>query len=211
MADVSFTPKFTPPRPWRNNVDRVTAEGAGGFNDRFAAIATDFASLHDVVGAVNTALIALGTQPAPTQQRITVSPALVAVSAPGVVGWNIDGSGFANRPGNQPNVSGVQSVSLPAGAQLVTLRVVGQANSTNAALRVRVALMRSRLLGTPQPAERIVRVEVTSDPFDGGLNIDSALATVSADHRYFLLATAENAVPADIVSLSAFQIIYLAG
>ena len=82
----------------------------------------------------------------------------------------------------------MQSVSLPAGAQLVTLRVVGQANSTNAALRVRVALMRSRLLGTPQPAERIVRVEVTSDPFDGGLNIDSALATVSADHRYFLLA-----------------------
>jgi hypothetical protein len=209
MAEVSFTPEFTPPRPWRNNVDRVTAEGAGGFNDRFAAIATDFASLHDVVGAINTSLIALGTQPAPTQQRITVSPALVPVS--GSASWTHDAAGVASRPGNLPSVAGLQSVSLPTDAVLRTLRVVGQANSTNAGLRVRVALLRSRLLGTPQAAERIVRVEVTSDPFDGGLNIDGPLATVSADFRYFLLATVDNAVAADVVTLSAFQIIYLAG
>ena len=88
--------------------------------------------------------------------------------------------------------------------------MVGQANSTNATLKVRVALMRSRLLGTPQPAERVVRVNVTSDPFDGGLNVDAALAPVDANFRYFIFATVDNGVPADIVTLSAFQIIYLA-
>jgi hypothetical protein len=207
MPDISFTPTFHP-TDYVDNRDRVQAGGPNGFNARFQAIAADLTSLHDVVGVINTTLIALGTQPAPTQQRITLSPALVPIDQ--AASWAHDDSGFANRPGNNPAVSGLQSVSPPPGAQLQTLRVVGQANSTNANLRVRVALMRSRLLGTPQPAERIVRVDVTSDPFDGSLNVDPALATVSADFRYFLLATVNNAVPADVVTLSAFQIIYLA-
>jgi hypothetical protein len=147
------------------------------------------------------------TLPTP-QQRITLSPALVPIGQ--AASWAHDVAGLALRPGDKPSVSGLQSFSLPPGAQLQALRVVGQANSTNPNLRVRVTLMRSRLLGTPQPAERIVRVEVTSDPFDRSLDVDAALATVSADFRYFLLATVDNAVPADIVTLSAFQIIYLA-
>jgi hypothetical protein len=208
MADISFTPTFHH-TDYVDNRDRVQAGGPNGFNARFQAIASDLTSLHDVVGVINTSLIALGTQPAPTQQRITLSPALVPIGQ--AASWTHDVAGFASRPGDKPSVSGLQSVSLPPGAQLLTLRVVGQANSTNATLRVRVAFMRSRLLGTPQPAERIVRVEVTSDPFDGGLNVDPALATVSAEFRYFLLATVDNAVPADVVTLSAFQIIYLAG
>lgn len=209
MADVVFTPTFTPPTPWVDGRDRVRAAGAGGFNDRFSAIAGDLAALHDVVADINTSLLALGQQPAPTQQRITLSPALVAIS--GAAAWTHDIAGFASRPGNQPSVAGLMPVSLPAGARLVTLRVVGQANSTNANLRVRVALMRSRLLGTPQPAERLVRVEVTADPFDGGLNVDPQLAVVDPNFRYFIHATADNGVPADVVTLSAFQIIYLAG
>jgi hypothetical protein len=161
-----------------------------------------------VVTKINTSLNELGQQPAPTQQRITLSPALVPIA--GTAGWTSDVAGFAVRPAAQTAVAGLMPVSLPAGAQLVTLRVVGQNNGTGPNLRVRVALMRSRLLGTPQPADRLVRVSVDSDPFDGGLNIDPTLATVDANFRYFLLATVDNAAAGDVISLSAFQIIYLA-
>ena len=100
MADVAFTPSFTPPTPWVDGRDRVRAAGSGGFNDRFSSIADDFASLQEVVGDISSSLKDLGRQPDPVQQRITLSPALVGVT--GTAAWTHDSAGFASQPAPSP-------------------------------------------------------------------------------------------------------------
>ncbi|MGX2998569.1 hypothetical protein JNUCC64_30620 [Streptomyces sp. JNUCC 64] len=206
MSDVSFTPTFRH-TAWIDNRDRVQAGGPNGFNVRFTALESDLDTLADVIAAVRAALDALGAQPPPSQRLLSLSPALVAVS--GTAAWTHDSAGFAVRPSNQPSVAGLMAVSFPHGARLVALRALGQ--NTGSAALLRVSLMRSRLSGTPQPAERLVRVSGESNPFDARAGIDPALATVdTAAYRYFLLATADNAASGDVVTLSAFQIEYLA-
>jgi hypothetical protein len=205
MADVAFTPKFTTPTPWVDARDRVEAGGPKGFNVRFENIAADMAALSNVVAQIDTALKALGQQPPPTEQRITLSPALVPVA--NVTAWNIDANGYAVRPINQPRVAGIMSVSLPPGATLKSLRVVGQNGGASAL--VRVALMRTTLLGTPEVAKLIVRVPGEGNPFDAQLAVDPALAAVDPNFRYFLHATVDNAASGDVIGLTGFQITYL--
>lgn len=96
---------------------------------------------------------------------------------------------------------------LPHGATLLRLRATG-VNSGSGSLRV--SLMRARLVGTSS-SERLARVTGDANPFDHTADVDPQLAKVdNATFRYFILAALDNAGTADSVSLSGFQINYLA-
>ncbi len=205
MANVSFTPTFHHTN-FVDNRDRVQAGGPNGFNARFGAIEADLTTLSSVVTNVDTELDALGAGPAPTQQTLTLSPALVPVVGAGA--WAHDSSGYASRSGPLTTLAGVQSVSVPNGARLVSLRTLGQNSGTGT---LRIGLFRSRLLSVVAPAERIARVTGDSNPFDHNEQADPNLALVDTTaFRYFIIATLDGAAAGDTVTLSGFQVLYTA-
>jgi hypothetical protein len=205
MADVVFNPTFRH-TDYVDNRDRVQAGGPNGFNARFRALAADLTTLHDVVTDVNTALVALGQGPGPVQQTLTLSPALAPVAGSGA--WIQDTAGFASRSGPLTSLAGVQSVSLPHGARMASFHTLGQNSGTGT---LRVSLMRSRLLSTVAPAERLARVTGDTNPFDLNAPVDPNNAVVdTVQFRYFVLATLDGAAAGDTVTLSGFQVLYTA-
>jgi hypothetical protein len=205
MADITFTPTFKH-TPWVDNQDRVQAGGTNGFNVRLTAVQTDFGTLSTVVGQVNTALQALGQSPPLTTHQLTLSPALVPVT--GSSAWAHDTDGYAVRTGPLTALAGLQTVNVPNGATLVSLRVPGQNSGTGL---LTIGLYRSKLLATPAPAERLAQVTGNTNPFDSSSTVDPGVAIVdTATYRYFILANLIGASAADVVSLSGFQVTYQA-
>lgn len=203
MASVSFTPTFHH-TDYVDNRDRVQAGGPNGFNARFHAIENDLSTLATVVTDVDTALGTLGSGPAPSQHTLTMSPALVPVVATGA--WAHDTSGYAARSGPLTTLAGVQSVPVPDGARLISLRSLGQNSGTGT---LRITLFRSRLLSAVAPAERIARVSGDTNPFDRNESADANFALVDTTvFRYFILASLDGAAAGDTVTVSGFQVIY---
>jgi hypothetical protein len=203
MANVSFTPTFHH-TDYVDNRDRVQAGGPNGFNARFHAIESDLSTLATVVTDVDTALDTLGSGPPPSQHTLTLSPALVPVVAAGA--WAHDTSGYAARSGPLTTLAGVQSVPVPDGARLISLRSLGQNSGTGT---LRITLFRSRLLSAVAPAERIARVSGDTNPFDRNESADANFALVDTTvFRYFILASLDGAAAGDTVTLSGFQVIY---
>ena len=203
MANVSFTPSFTH-TPWVDNRDRVQASGPNGFNVRFAALQSDLGNLSTVVQQIDTVLDALEAGPGTTTRVVTQAPVLAAISGSGA--WAQDAAGNAFRPGALTSLSGIAAVVLPQGVTLSSLRAIGT-NSGGGALRV--DLMRASLAGAAP--ERIARVVGDSAPFDTTVAATASLAVVdNVTFRYFVLALLNGAGAVDSVSLSGFQISYLA-
>lgn len=204
MAHVSFTPAFTH-TPWVDNRDRVQASGPNGFNVRFAALQADLGNLSTVVQQIDTALDVLEAGPGTTIRVVTQAPVLGPISGTG--SWVHDAAGNAFRSGALTSLSGIAAVVLPQGVTLSSLRVIGT-NSGGGALRI--DLMRAALAGNT-PADRIARVVGDAAPFDTTVAATAQFAVVdNATYRYFVLALLNGAGAADSVSLSGFQISYLA-
>ncbi|MBD8059991.1 hypothetical protein IC607_13535 [Cellulomonas sp. JH27-2] len=204
MASVSFTPTFSH-TPWVDNRDRVQASGPNGFNVRFAALQADLGALSGVVTQIDTVLDALEAGPGAQTRVVTLPPILVATSGGGA--WALDTSGNAVRPAVQTSLSGIASAVLPQGVKVSSLRATG-VNTGAGSLRVN--LMRARLTGAGA-SDRLARVTGDANPFDNTVATDPAFSTVdNTTFRYFVLATLDNAATTDSVSLSGFQISYLA-
>jgi len=204
MASVSFTPTFSH-TPWVDNRDRVQASGPNGFNVRFAALQADLGALSGVVTQIDTALDALEAGPGAQTRVVTLPPILVATSGGGA--WALDTSGNAVRPAVQTSLSGIAPAVLPQGVRVSSLRATG-VNTGAGSLRVN--LMRARLTGAGA-SDRLARVTGDANPFDNTVATDPAFSTVdNTTFRYFVLATLDNAATTDSVSLSGFQISYLA-
>lgn len=204
MANVNFTPTFTH-TPWVDNRDRVQASGPNGFNVRFAALQSDLGNLSAVVQQIDAVLDALEAGPGATTRVVTQAPVLSAVSGAGA--WALDAQGNAFRSGALTALSGIAPVMLPQSVTLSSLRVIGT-NSGAGALRV--DLMRAPLAGGGTP-DRIARVVGDSAPFDTTVAATAGLAVVdNVVFRYYVLALLSGAAAADSVSLSGFQISYLA-
>jgi hypothetical protein len=205
MADVSFTPTFRH-TPWVDNRDRVQASGPNGFNVRFAALEADLQTISGVVTDIDVALDTLEQTPAARTHILTIPPNLQAVSTGNP--WTLDPAGYAVRAAASATAYGIAPVVLPDGVTLASLRGAGQNSGTGT---LRINLMRARLLGVPAPAERIARVAGDGNPFDNQVAVDPGLAPVdTSTFRYFVLVTLDGSLPPDTVSLSGFQITYLA-
>ncbi|MFD7297818.1 hypothetical protein ACFV9W_31420 [Streptomyces sp. NPDC059897] len=204
MANVSFSPTFRH-TDWVDHRDRVQAGSPNGFNARFRALEKDLTTLSTVVADVDTALDELGAGPAPTQHTLSLSPAL----APGMDGgaWVHDASGHAARTGGLTRLAGVQSVSVPHGARLVSLRALGQ--NASVAGRIQITLLRCRLLSVGSVAERIAGILGDTDPFDRTESADASFSLVDTTaFRYFIYALLKDSGAGDTVTLSGFQIVY---
>lgn len=204
MANVSFTPTFTH-TPWVDNRDRVQASGPNGFNVRFAALQADLGILSGVVQQIGTVLDTLEAGPGAQTRVVTQAPVLSSVSGAGA--WAIDAQGNAFRSGVLTALSGIAPVGLPDDVTLSSLRVIGTNSGTGA---LRIDLMRAPLAGGAAP-DRVARVVGDSAPFDTTVAATAALAVVdNVVFRYYVLALLSGAAANDSVSLSGFQISYLA-
>ncbi|MGW7528521.1 hypothetical protein [Streptomyces sp. NPDC054783] len=208
MNGISFTPTFHH-TDWIDNVDRVQAGGPTGLNIRFRTLETDLGAVSTAVGRLDAAIAALSVHPPAKATSITLSPALVPVTPS--PGWNHDQTGVAVRPQGQASVSGLMTVSLPDQVRLMSLRAMGTNNGATAL--VRVSLLRAPLVpASNTPPDRLVRVSPDTNPFDRTDTItDPDLARVNVSQfRYFLLATVDQALAADVITLAGFQISYIA-
>lgn len=210
LANITYTRTFQH-TDWQDNVDRVQAGGGTGFNKHFHDIEGDFDALSQVVSQINAALIALGQQPTPQPIRINLTPTLVPIdSSPG---WlHNSGEAFFKRidPLKDPTTtSGMMSVDLPEKVRITTFRATGQNASTTAL--VRVSLFRQTIQASGIPPERIARVAGDANPFDNSAAADPNLARVDKDRfKYFIVAFVDSMQVGDDISLSGFQIVYIA-
>jgi hypothetical protein len=201
MMAISFTRAFQH-EDWVDNVDRVQAAGDNGFNERFHGIEADFDSLGRVVEAISRALDALSAAPPALELRESVTPAFVATSG---TGWS-HRNGFAEKAAGQTTAAGMTSVSLPHGARVLRLRAVGR-NSGGGNLRI--ALMRQLVADPGATSEQLARVEGTTDPFDQSIAADPAFQRVDDERfKYFITAQLNNALAADVVAVTAMQVVY---
>jgi hypothetical protein len=147
MAIVSYTPSFQH-EDWVDNVDRVQAGGANGFNVRFNAIEGEFQKLGQAVQTIDTALGSLG-EPARGPVTIGLAPILfpfgdrpqwTAISW----GTKVQPQGFftathVEKPFGPAEAWGILPLDLPHGVRLIQLRVLG--NQGPGAVTMRTSLI----------------------------------------------------------------------
>ncbi len=203
MPSVSYTPQFSH-QDWVDNVDRVQAGGANGFNGRFHSLEAEFQRLSDVLAQVGAALDALGTKPPPTPAKVSLTPTLLTS---GAVGWSLV-NGFALKQSGQTSAHGLMAVNLPSGATIQNFRASGQ-NSGGGSLRF--AIQRLTVGADAASAQRISQVNGVGAPYDTTAAADAQFAVVDNDHfRYFITADLDNAGVNDNVQVNAFQLTILA-
>ena len=203
MADpIKYTRTTFQHVDWTDNVSRVQADGADGFNIRFHALEAEFDQISKVFDLVNAALVALGQKPPPKQIKITLTPVLETTA---LNGWSHQ-QGLAQKPPGQTSAQGMMSVDLPDGVELLTLRVNGRNSGTGT---LSISLQRQSLGTGNNPSEQVVTVSGSGNPFDASAPANAQVATVdTSNFKYFIVAEVDNAQAADIVQLTAFQITY---
>lgn len=198
---IGFTRGFQH-EDWVDNVDRVQAAGDNGFNQRFHGIEADLDEIGLIVDLISRALDSLSAAPAALELRESVTPAFVATSGSGWAHRN----GFAEKGAGLTSAAGMTSVSLPHGARVLRLRVVGRNNGGG---NLRIALMRQLVADPGATSEQIARVEGATDPFDQSVAADPPFQRVDDERfKYFITATLNNALAADVVNLTAMQVVY---
>jgi hypothetical protein len=201
MADISYTRtvKFN---DYVDGETIVSAGGSDGFNVRFHGLEGEFDTLGTVVGQLNAAIKAIGVVPTPQPAKLAMTPNMIATAADA---WS-HLQGIAQKPPAQTGAHGMMSTSLPNNVRITALRVLG---SNSGAGTLRIILLRQALATQGATMEQIARVDGTGNPFDLSNPADPQFAVVDNDgHKYFVVALLDNALAADTVTLSAFQISY---
>lgn len=201
MVDISFQPTFHN-TDFVDDVDPVLAGvpipqpgDPVGFNARFTTIQADLRQLSVVVAQVD-AVLSQGTA-VPTQQRVTLPPALVSPDS--ASRWVIGNTGAASSiPGSTAN--GVLNLVLPAGGHLLSFRALGTAAGAAATITLNSAPISG---GT---ALALASVTGDANPYDRTATIDRSVALIASTSRYFVQAVVPTPGPA--VTIAAFQITY---
>jgi hypothetical protein len=211
MATVDpYTPQFVPPN-YLDGVDIVQAGGSNGFNFQFTALRSEFDTISNRIGEIIAALQTVGQKP-PTQVNMALTPNLVTIaSAP--AGWQHE-QGFAEKmPAPVTSARGMMSVDLPNGVKILSLRATGinAASAGPGSGTLRIILQRQKIVADGSKPDSIATATTTgATPFDSTVAADQTMQTVAMDqYKYFILAQLDNAQPADVVQLNAFQIVYL--
>jgi hypothetical protein len=201
MADITYTRSVK----FNDYVDGetiVSAGGSDGFNVRFHGLEGEFDTIGTVVAQLNAAIKAIGVVPTPQPAKLVMTPNMIATA---VDGWSHQ-QGIAQKPPAQTGAHGMMSVNLPNHVRITALRVLG-ANSGAGTLRI--ILFRQALVAQAATLDQIARVDGTGNPFDLNTPADPQFAVVDdTGFKYFVVALLDNALAADTVTLSAFQISY---
>ncbi|MEU0740855.1 hypothetical protein [Streptomyces sp. NPDC006134] len=196
MMASSYVPKFAH-TDWIDNKDRVQAGGKDGFNARFHDLAAEFASLADVINPLIEAL-------SPAESFLTLMPILAPrrpiLDASGTeAGWKLIGDG-AEKPAGQREAHGIMNVTLPEGAEIKSLKILGEEGTATSALPT-VRLRRRALDG--DVSEDLVVATAFRQVF-----LPASRHTVmNKTHRHFITADVTDA-PNDVVKLFCIQISY---
>ncbi|MFJ7073468.1 hypothetical protein [Streptomyces sp. NPDC098781] len=182
---------------WIDNQDRVQAGGTNGFNARFHDLTAEFASLADVINPWIEAL-------SPSESFLTLMPVLaprrLPLGAPGTEGgWELVGD-LAQKPEGPREAHGIMNVALPEGAEIKSLRVLGEEGTRTGALPT-VRLQRRALEGNTA-AEIVV-----ATAFDQVFAATDETVVRNRTHRHFITVDIVDA-PDDAVKLHCFQIMY---
>jgi hypothetical protein len=204
VGDISFTPTFKDVVEYVDDQDRVRVDGPKGFNTRFDAIQSDLAQLSTVVAAIGTELDQLEATPPPTTHRLTLPLRLLPDSgfSPWVTGPNGEAEAQLDT-----DAHGVMNVTLPDGAVLLSMRVVGESVGPT----IKITLIRAEF-NAPFSVNTLATFTARANPYDLTQQIDEGLGVVDTGRfAYFIQAscgkTAPDTVTADI---SALQVTFRA-
>jgi hypothetical protein len=209
MATVVYTPAFQH-EEWVDNVDRVTAGGANGFNVRFNSIEAEFQNISQAVQIIDGVLSSLG-QVVSAPVTIGMTPILLPFGASpqwSDIFWSRTSGGvplgtFVEKPTPIDQAWGVMPLSLPDGVRLSQIKVLGE--QTGAGDVTTDLYQEAR---TP-PYTRAALVTVT------GMGVGATAPTPipgtpvfnTAANLYYLLTRVQNA-PGSTVRLRGFQLTY---
>jgi len=193
---------------WIDNQSRVKAGGDDGFNRRFHDIEDEFEKISDTVEAIKTALDGLSQTPAPTLVTTTLTPTLAPVGSPPQPWDHVTGA--AQKPGSATAATGMLGLTLPHGATLRSLRVLGRNTGAGA---ISITLRRQAIAaGSSSEVISSANGSVTAGQTafnNAGSTPAGALALVdSTQFRYYVLVELNNAATADTVQVTAIQIGY---
>lgn len=204
MTDPRYDPKFHHV-DWVDNVDRITAGGANGFNVRFDTITSDLQKLSTVVLQVDAALdVAAGG--AGTAQVLTVPLDFPPTAG---AGWTCDTNGAGHPPTDPAGANVAMGLTLPDHVRLTSFRAIGQFGG--GATRLILTLGRAALtVAAPVPdklAEIRSDTQTLPSSYDVTATVDSRFGLVDLSlFRYFILANATQVSSPQLTSLSAVQL-----
>ncbi|WP_284744919.1 hypothetical protein [Amycolatopsis sp. RTGN1] len=205
MTDPRYDPKFQH-TDWVDNVDRISAGGANGFNVRFDTITSDLRQLSTVVLQVDAALdLAAGGAVGP--QVLTVP--LDFPPTPQRDGWTYDANGAGHPQAGAAGGTAVMGLTLPDHIRLTSFRAIGQFGGGTT--RLILTLGRAQLtVAAPVPDKLAeIRSDTQTLPasYDVTAAVDSRFGLVDLSlFRYFLLANATQVSSPQLTSLSAVQL-----
>jgi hypothetical protein len=204
MTDPRYDPKFHHV-DWVDNVDRISAGGANGFNVRFDTIASDLQQLSTVVLQVDAALDVAGGG-AGTGQVLTVPLDFPPTHSEG---WSCDANGAGHPPAGAAGADTVMGLTLPDHVRLTSFRAIGQFGGGTT--RLILTLGRAQLtVAAPVPDKLAeIRSDTQTLPasYDVTATIDSRFGLVDLGlFRYFILANATQVSSPQLTSLSAVQL-----
>jgi hypothetical protein len=204
MTDPRYDPKFQH-TDWVDNVDRISAGGANGFNVRFDTITSDLQQLSTVVLQVDAALD-LAASGAGADQVLSVP--LEFPPTPDE-GWSYDANGAVHPPTGAAGANAVMGLTLPDRVRLTSFRAIGQFGG--GATRLILTLGRAQLTAAAPVPDKLAEIrsdtQTLPSSYDARADVDSRFASVDlGSFRYFLLANATQVSSPQLTSLSAVQL-----
>lgn len=215
MAIVDpYSPQFQPPN-YVDGVDIVQAGGPTGFNSQFASIRSEFDTIGNRIGEI---IAALAQKPIVTVNMALTPTLFTIASAPS--GWQHQ-TGYAEKLPTATAASGMMSLDLPDGVNIISLRITGINQTTPGpgaggpsagTGTLRVSLQRQKIGVTDgSNPDTMVTVSAPATPqFDSHPQpVDQTMQPVAMDtYKYFIVAQLSGANNTDVVRLNAFQIVY---
>ncbi len=213
MTDtIDYTRTFQH-QDWRDNVDRVQADGPNGFNNRFHALEGEFDKLHDVIHQVSAAIETLNS---------LISRNIVLSFAPGFLPegtqttWSITDRGatagpFPTNPPTSPpqTVNGWLPLLLPDNTSIQNITVFGRKQGKMAAFQIQ--FQQQVLQGSPSTTSNILQLESLVDgPFAAQFPLPKSITVNNTTSTYMFVATWSPATPNDPTAqaqVSGFQIV----
>ena len=196
MADISYNPVFHH-TPWKDNFDRVQAEGSTGFNTRFQTIESDLHGVSTVVAQISAAI-----KP-PSPFTVTFAPTVLPVS--GQTAWVPSGTASIGAAAGASAI-GVLPVTFPNGAQITAVKIIGTGTDSGST-HTSFAFTRVSVTGG---ANLATTFDVTTVPLNTAAPLPNpAVGLIDlANFRYTFTASTGPAAAGTPISLVAFQFTY---
>lgn len=209
MADIVYNRTFRH-EDWIDNEDVVQAAGERGFNTKFHAIEDELDRISQVVQQINTALSSIGEQIA-EPVAVVLTPVLLPYGASAQwssIYWSRTSGGqplgtYVEKPTSTDQAWGVYPLSLPNGATLMDIKVLGEQEGSGQVTTD--VYQESRI--APYARASLVTVNGLADASIQATEFPDGTTYDGVNNLYYILVRVRNAAGSTI-RLRGFQLTY---